>query len=141
MDDRNSRPVCNSNNLLYYQRMKELINNWGIWWDVSVIVLAIIATVVWLDIVVGNRIRTNATSLIGMLTQDVMNKYVKTKKIMKAKLLHNAFGRMYAVVNIDGHYVVIGSYQRRRFNKLLKKHHSKLTFKQVMENAVYYAKK
>jgi hypothetical protein len=119
---------------------KALIETWGIWWDITVIMLAIIATFVWLDLVVGNKIRTKATSLIGIWTETVMNRYVKTKKIMKAKSLHAAFGRKYAVVNLAGRYFVVGKYQRHHMNRILKKYHSKLTYKKAMENAVFWTK-
>lgn len=120
--------------------LQQLIEALGIWWKVVVVMLFLITMAVWFDLIVGNRIRTNANSIIGILTNNVLNKYVKTKKIMKANSLHLAYGRRYAVVNLHGRYYVVGKYQHAAINRRLKKLHGKLTYVDIMKNAIYWTK-
>jgi len=117
--------------------MRELFQSWGIWWDAAVIALCVAAFVIWIEVVIGNRVRDRATSIIGILFEQAANWYAKHKNIAKARARHVATGKRYHVVIIASRYFVVGKFQRKRINKILKKYHLKITIEKLLEKAVY----
>jgi len=120
--------------------MKELFESWGIWWDVTVVVLCAIAFLIYLEVVIGNHVRDRATTYLGILMEQAANWYSKNKNISKARARHVATGKRYHVVIIGSRYYVIGKFQRQRINRLLKKYHLKISIEKLLERAVYSTK-
>lgn len=120
--------------------MKELFDSWGIWWDATVIALCIAAFIIWIEVVIGNRVRDKATSYLGILIEQAANWYAKRKNIAKARARHVAYGKQYHVVILGARYHVINKGQRQRINRLLKKYHLKITIEKLLQKAVYSTK-
>lgn len=120
--------------------MKELFDSWGIVWDATVIALCIAAFIIWMEVVIGNRVRDRATSYLGILFEQAANWYAKQKSIAKARARHVATGKRYHVVIIASRYFVVGKFQRQRINKILKKYHQKITIEKLLQRAVYSTK-
>ena len=120
--------------------MKELFDSWGLWWDVTIVTITVIAFIAWLEIVIGNKIRLSAKTLIGLYLSMAANWYTKKKAVTRAKARHLATGKKYHVVIIASRYFVINKYQRQKLNKILKKYHSRITIEKLLEKAVYSTK-
>lgn len=122
------------------EKLKQLIDAWGIAWDILIISMFIAAFLVWMDVVIGNKVRLSRSSLAGILLDTWMNKYILIKKKAEAKSLQLVTGYRQYIVNIGGHVFVISKKNRQRINKLLKKHNTKITIYELLADAIWWTK-
>jgi hypothetical protein len=123
------------------EKLRELIQGLGLAWEVFVIVMAIIAFMVWLDLFVGNRVRINANSLPGVAFEVAANWWSLQKNKWKAESMHFATGKRYWVIVISNRYYVINKYHRSKINRLLRRHNSVvMDINRLINNAIYHTK-
>jgi hypothetical protein len=122
------------------QASKHWMQTAGPAWDIFVTLFAILAFLVWMDLFIGNKIRVQATGLLGIWTESVLNWYTLKKNIAKARSLHIATRRQYWVVPMANQYHVINNRQRKRINRLLVKHHMIININDLLNMAVYHTK-
>ena len=123
---------------LLIHQVKHWMNTAGPCWNIFVTAFAILAFLVWMDIMVGNKIRIRATGLLGIWFESVLNWYTLKKNIAKARSLHIATRRQYWVVPLANQYHVINNRQRKRINRLLVKHHMIININDLLNLAVYH---
>jgi len=131
------------------EKVTTLIQNIKIWmqsagpvWNMFVILFAALAVLVWMDLFIGNRIRVQATGLIGIWLESFANWYSLRKNIAKANSYSIASGRRkrYWVIPIAGKYYVINNLNRKRINNILRKNNTIMNINDLLKLEVYHTK-
>ena len=122
------------------EQVKLQLEAWGMPWKIAIIALLVISVMIYLDIIISNKIRIERNSLIGLLIDSVCNFYVRKKSILKAKSRTMITNKVHYVVPMFGRVYVINRYQKKKINKLMKQKKEQITIDQVLKHAIYIAR-
>lgn len=123
------------------EKFKLFIDGLGIAWEITVILIAISAFLVWMDLFIGSRVRTDARGLISTAFEAFANWYALRRNIMKAISMHLATRKQYHVIMLGDMYYVVNKQSRQRINRLFRRHGMKrITIVDVIRTAAYSTK-